>query len=165
MTSFTSTAQWVSGTEVADYLDSFFADRGWRIEPTTRHEERDLCMGDRHYYRGNEHYFVEYKSGIQTFYTGNVFLETISVDSQNKPGWVYTCQAHYIFYAALLNHKILVWLPDDLRSKIEMLKQLYTVTKTRKGQNKGYNTHGVIIPLADAENLFTRKIYETESEN
>lgn len=150
---FTSTPQWRSGEAVADYLDRFFRARGWEIKPTTRHEERVLHLGDRHYTRSDEHYLVEYKSGLQTAATGNVFLETVSVDSRSVPGWVYTCRADYLFYATLLNGSILVFEPEALRAQIEVLKRRFRVTRTRKGQNAGYDTHGVIVPLRFAEKL------------
>ncbi len=158
MTNFLDKPQWKSGSDVADFLDRFFGQRGWRIEPTTRHEERDLCLGDRHFRRENMHYTVEYKSGVQTFYTGNVFLETISVDTEAKRGWVYTCAADYLFYAALLNEKILIMLPEKLRAEIEALKAQFRTVKTGKGQNETYNTHGVIVPLDYAERFLTKQI-------
>lgn len=161
--SFLSKPQWKSGAEVAAFLDDFFSMRGWSIEPTTAHQERVLCLGDRRFTKGAQGYFVEYKSGIQTFYTGNVFLETVSVDSQGKAGWVYTCRADYLFYAALLNRKILIFKPDQLRAQIDLLKRQFRETATAKGQNKGYNTHGLLIPLAYAENQLASRIIEVQS--
>ena len=143
--------QFKSGKNVEAFLDEFFSRRGWNIEPTTPHEERTLNLGDRRYTRGDVTWLVEYKSGVQTFYTGNVFLETISVDSDGTPGWVYTCQADYIFYAAVLNDKILVLKPDTLRDEIEGLKTRFREVATSNNQNKGYNTHGVIVPLEYVE--------------
>jgi hypothetical protein len=147
MTKFTETPQWKSGMNVEAYLDRLFRSQGWNVSRTTPHQERVLCLGDRIYNMDDNRYFIEYKSGLQTAATGNVFLETISVDTQNKEGWVYTCKADYIFYATLLNHKILVFQPETLRKEIEGLKSKFRVVKTGKGQNKGYNTHGVIVPL------------------
>lgn len=158
MTKFLEKAQWISGEAVADFLDTFFRGRGWHITRTTQHEERDLYLGDRHYRKGNAEYLVEYKSGIQTFYTGNVFLETISVDSQHKQGWVYTCKADFIFYAALRNGKILVLVPAKLRAEIDGLRAKFREVATSKNQNEGYNTHGVIIPLAYVEDYLTEQI-------
>lgn len=147
----TSTEQYITGKEVEATLDDFFRGRGWQIIQTTKHQERTLCKGDRKFIRRDKVYFVEYKSGIQTYYTGNVFLETVSVDTTGAPGWVYTCQANFILYAALLNHKILVFRPPDLRDRIEGLKRIFPTKKTGKGQNQGYDTYGVIVPLAYAE--------------
>ena len=150
--------QFKNGKNVEAFLDDFFANRGWIIQHTTPHEERVLCLGDRFYTGKGRRLAVEYKSGIQTYYTGNVFLETVSVDAKSKPGWVYTCKADYLFYATLLNGKILVMIPDKLRERIETLKRNYPVVQTRHNQNDGYNTHGVIVPLAFAEKHLTEQI-------
>ncbi len=154
--------QFKRGKDVEAFLDDFFRFRGWYIEQTTAHEERVLCLGDRRFKKGSDVWNVEYKSGIQTFHTGNVFLETISVDTQSKPGWVYTCKADYIMYAALLNGKILVMLPQKLRDEIEGLKAKFRVAKTNKGQNKGYNTHGVVVPFDYAMKHLTAQIIEVQ---
>lgn len=140
-------------------MDEYLCGQGFSIRQTTPHEERVLCLGDREFTRAGRSFFVEYKSGIQTFYTGNVFLETISVDTGNKkPGWVYTCRADFIYYACLLNGKILVFLPDHLRAVIEGLKLKFREVPTGKGQNSGYNTHGLIIPLDYAEKHLAKEI-------
>ena len=147
----TDTVQFKTGKQVEAYLDQFFRARGFLIEPTTPNQERALCLGDRRFTKGENSFFVEYKSGIQTGYTGNIFLETVSVDSVSKPGWVYTCLADFIYYAALLNGKILVFRPEKLRQEIDDLKLKFREKKTSKGQNQGYDTHGLIVPLAYAE--------------
>lgn len=160
MQKFIDTPQFKSGDDVARFLDSYFGAK-YDIRPTTPHEERVLCLGDRHYTRkadSNLGFFVEYKSGIQSAYTLNIFLETVSVDTPCKPGWVYTCRADYIFYAALLNQKILVFRPGKLRAEIAELKTRFREVKTSKGQNDGYNTHGVIVPLDYAEKHLTEQV-------
>lgn len=149
--SITLTDQFKQGMHVEAFLDGYFTGRGYRVVPATAQQERVECKGDRCLHLGEKVHWVEYKSGIQTFYTGNVFLETISVDTANKPGWVYTCQADAIVYAALLNQKLLFFRPATLRANIEALKQRFPTVKTGKGQNANYNTHGVIVPLAIAE--------------
>lgn len=149
----------MQGKNVEAYLDAFFRYRGWTIRQATPHEERVLCLGDRRFSKGVENYWVEYKSGIQTFYTGNIFLETISVDRSNKAGWVYTCRADLILYAALLNHKILVFLPQFLRDSMPALKTMFREVSTKHKQNDGYNTWGVIVPFQYAlEHLANRVI-------
>ena len=144
-------AQFRRGKDVEAWLDTFFRARGWMIEQTTPHEERVLCLGDRRFSRGGQTFTVEIKSGIQTYYSGNIFLETISVDSQNKPGWLFTCKADVIMYAALLNYKILVFKPQQLRDKIAMLRSRFREVATSHHQNDGYNTWGLLVPLAVAE--------------
>lgn len=159
MQRLTDTPQFKSGDDVARFLDSYFGAE-YDIGPTTPHEERVLCLGDRVYTAraGGHKLYIEYKSGLQTAYTLNIFLETVSVDTPCKPGWVYTCQADYIFYATLLNHKILVFRPEKLRAEIADLKTKFKEVKTGKGQNETYNTHGVIVPLTYAEKYLAGKV-------
>lgn len=158
MAHLTDTPQFKNGADVARFLDLFWGSLNYVIRPTTAHEERVLCLGDREFTKSGLRFFIEYKSGIQTFYTGNVFLETVSVDTTNKPGWVYTCQADFIHYAALLNQKILVFRPEKLRGQIEALKCEFRIVKTSKNQNAGYNTHGVIVPLEYAERHLAEQV-------
>lgn len=159
MNNFTSTPQFESGDNVAVYLDIFFRVRGFTIGKTTPYQERVLCLGDRIFTKGDKSFYVEYKSGIQTAQTGNVFLETISVDTVCDPGWVYSSQADYILYAALLNLKILVFKPEKLRSEIGHLRKEFEIKKTDK-QNQNYHTHGVIVPLGYAEVHLAHKVIE-----
>lgn len=143
----TDTAQYAQGKIVEAYLDIWFGYHGWDIKQTTDHEERVLCIGDRHFSKGQEAYKIEYKSGLQTYITGNIFLETVSVDTDNKKGWVYTSHATFIFYACLFNHKLLIFRPETLRAKIDFLKTKFPEKPTGKGQNEGYQTWGVCVPL------------------
>jgi hypothetical protein len=156
--SFVNSPQFKSGMAVEDFLDKYFSNQ-FEIKKTTNHQERVLCLGDRIYKGNDKCFFVEYKSGIQTHYTGNVFLETISVDNPCKPGWIYTCQADFVLYAPLLDGMILVFKPDDLRKQIAELKTKFPEKSTGKGQNKGYNTHGIIIPLDYAKKLAAKIIH------
>ena len=150
--------QFHRGKAVEAFLDEFFRNDGWQIEPTTSYEERVLCLGDRHFARDGFRCLVEYKSGLQTAHTGNVFLETISVDTAHKPGWVYTCRADFIFYAALLNGKILIFRPNRLRAQIDALRRQFREVATCHHQNDGYQTHGLVIPLAFAEEHLASKV-------
>jgi hypothetical protein len=43
-------------------------------------------------------YYVEYKTDHRTHETGNVFIETMSVDTADKPGWAYTSGAQVLVY-------------------------------------------------------------------
>lgn len=159
MVNLINTVQFTNGKAVEAFLDEYFAGRGYSIRQTTPHEERVLCLGDREFSGAGFRFYVEYKSGIQSHFTNNIFLETVSVDTGNKkPGWVYTCQAHFIYYACLLDGKILVFVPNHLRAVIETLKLSFREVKTGKGQNQGYNTHGLIIPLAYAEKNLVKEI-------
>ena len=154
----TNKPQFTQGKKVEAFLDELFQHEGWTVCPMGGYDERVLHLGDRFFVKGTTVLKIEYKSGIQTFHTGNVFLETVSVDTQRKPGWVYTCQADFIMYAALLNGKILVFKPQALRDRIEYLKNKFREVKTSNHQNDGYDTFGVIVPLDYAERQLAEKV-------
>ena len=154
---FTDKDQFKHGKNIEAILDQYFTRKGWQIVEMTQREERVLCIGDRWFKKADSTYKIEYKSGIQTFHTGNVFLETISVDTENKPGWVYTSRADWIIYATILNGTLLVFKPDTLREKIEGLKATFREVSTKE-QNEGYKTHGVIVPYDFARQYLTIQV-------
>lgn len=158
MTALVDTQQFKTGKQVEAWLDTFFGGQGWLITQLSAHAERVQKLGDREFIKGEKRLFIEYKSGLQTAYTGNIFLETVSVDTTNTPGWVYTCKADFVFYACLLNHKILVFRPSTLRGQIEALKGMFKEVRTSKGQNADYNTYGLIVPLDYAERHLAEKV-------
>lgn len=147
-----------NGKDMEAWLDKFFRLRGWQITQTTPYQERVLYLGDRHFVKDGMHLLIEYKGDLKTAYTQNIFLETISVDSVQKPGWVYSCRADIIFYAALLNHKILVFRPEKLRQQIDGLKRKFPEVATQKHLNEGYNTHGLLVPFVYAEERLAEKV-------
>lgn len=152
--------QFQQGKAVEAYLDAYFRWRGWAIYPMSDYDERTLHLGDRYFVDEDQVLKVEYKSGIQTGYTGNLFLETVSVDARNIPGWVYTSQADYILYATLLNDRILVFRPQRLRAVIEQLRERFREVATSHNQNDGYDSRGVLVPLAWAEEHLADKVIE-----
>jgi hypothetical protein len=143
--------------DVEQWLDAYFARHGFQIEKTSAHQERVECLGDRIFTKNGKAQYIEYKSGIQTFYTGNIFLETVSVDSQNKPGWMFTCKADWIIYAALLNNIILFFYPPYLRENAEILRREFREVSTHN-QNETYKTWGLVVPLEKAKKLATKII-------
>lgn len=155
-----STPQFWRGKKVEEFLDEYFRWAGWGVYPMSPFDERVLHLGDRYFIQGQQVLKIEYKSGLQTAYTGNLFFETISVDTVNKPGWVYSCNADFIMYATLLNNKILVFKPTRLRAAIERLKAQFRVTRTSHNQNDGYNGYGVLVPLAYAEEHLAERVIE-----
>lgn len=159
---FVNSIQYKRGMDVEEFLDKYFVKAGYDIRRTTTHQERILCLGDRIYFKKERQWYIEYKSGIQTYYTGNIFLETISVDTPRnfREGWVFTCQADFIFYAALLNKVILIFRPRVLREMLTKLRSNFREVATSKNQNQGYNTHGLIIPIDFAcSNIASKNIF------
>lgn len=165
MTSITRLSQFKRGKDVEAFLDGYFRARGYRVRQTTAREERVLCLGDREITKNGQTFFMEYKSGIQTHYTRNIFLETISVDdpAHFRQGWIYTCRADAIVYATLLDGCLLIFDPTWLRERMPILKAMFPEIATSHRQNKGYNTHGLLVPFGWAKDNLASKVIQLPS--
>ena len=144
--------QFKRGKLLEAWLDDYFSS-SYKIERTSDHEERRQHKGDRVFRRRDNDrvpIYVEYKSGIQTAYTGNLFIETVSVDTAEAPGWLYTSQADLLIYATVLNGCLLIFRPWRLRQIAGHLKKRYREVGTSRGQNS-YTTMGLLVPFEDAE--------------
>jgi len=149
--SVTDTPQFRAGKLVEFLLDDYFRGRGWTVRILTASEERGLKKGDRELtHAERQPLLVEYKSGIQTLDTRNLYLETISVDRTGTPGWVYTCRADLLLYTIpnawdFIHWHALIFRPAVLRGAIAELERRHPARPTHD-QNRGYKTHGVVVP-------------------
>jgi len=91
-------------------------------------------------------YSVEYKSDTTAARTGNAFIETVSVDTSNKPGWAYSsCSQILIYYIP----------PLKIAYRFKTLEIKYFVNEWKKKYrlqpilNKGYKTIGILVPLSE----------------
>ena len=94
--------------------------------------------------RRRHRYTVEYKTDARAAATGNAFIETVSVDAEDKAGWGYTSCAQIVAYYVPPTHK--VYLAETMRIKHELPKWESSYP-TRSVPNDGYNTIGVLVPL------------------
>lgn len=126
-------------------LDMFFA--SWfDIESVTMAEERrgiDRLFVGR---KLDDPLAVELKTDTQAARTGNVFLETISVDREGKPGWVFTTQADALIYYM---HEDgggtgLIFDPADLRDSVYGWTRRYDV---KTATNRDYHSYGLLVPV------------------
>lgn len=135
------------GQDAEKFLDAHFSDK-FTIRDVTMEEQR----------RGIDRFFerkedgktisVEYKADWKAQGTGNAFVETISVDKENKPGWALYSQADYLLYYIPGPEVIYVMKPCDVREKLEGWTKRY---RKGKSPNKGYFTIGVLVPLMEFE--------------
>lgn len=129
-------------------LDAFFAGHGYRVARATRAEQRKGI--DRWLLKGEQRHSVEYKADSTAARTGNAFVETVSVDTACKPGWAYTSQAAYLVY--YIPPDGLVYLIRFPRLR-RALARWVTSYEERVIANEGYQTHGLLVPLAEFERL------------
>ncbi len=122
-------------------IDKFLIKEGYAPEAVSMEFQRRGI--DRYLTIGNERVPVEYKAETRVTDTGNYFLETISVDKDNKPGWVEYSEALYIIYYLPLEHKLFFVLLSDIKDNMAKWKELYPEKICR---NKTYNSLGIIVP-------------------
>ena len=87
---------------------------------------------------------VEYKTDFKTDKTGNVFLETVSMDINEKPGWAFTSIAQVLmYYVPGLNT---VFIADMLEIKSNIDRYI-SECGTLSVNNGWYKAAGVALPL------------------
>lgn len=92
---------------------------------------------------------IEYKTDWTAAKTGNAFVETVSVDRENKPGWAYSSQADRLIYYIPGDELIYIIAFAILRAQLAAWKKY----KTRSIPNDGYNTIGILVPLREFEHI------------
>ncbi len=120
-----------------------------RITPATRMQQSAGI--DRVWYlKDGRITTVEYKADDKAGRTGNAFVETISVDTANKPGWAVASAAILLAYLVTEPETIYLIAMDKLRAELPRWQRQY---RTTYAQNDGYRTHGVLVPLAEFERI------------
>jgi hypothetical protein len=140
------------GETVERDLDEHFA-QAYGIRRATMREQRTGI--DRVFTDGEGAVFkVEYKADWRAAETGNVFVETVSVDTQRVDGWAYTSRADWLVYAFPQERRYFLVRLGELREKLPEWLRTFPRGKAR---NATYHTHGVLVPLAEFETLAHHK--------
>lgn len=136
-----------SGQTHEHFLDEYC--RQWfEIREATYQEQRQgIDRGFTHKDNGALH-TVEYKADTTASRTGNAFVETISVDTANKAGWAYTSKADWLLYYLPQDGLIYFWEFAKFRLHLPRWVRQFP---TRAIPNKGYKTHGILVPLDEFE--------------
>lgn len=140
--------QLLRGEEAERQLDQHFADR-FLITPATREEQRQGI--DRIFTKrsSSQRYTIEYKTDWTAGRTGNAFLETVSVDTMNVLGWVYTSLAQWLIYYVPARRRLFIVRLSTLRAHIDSWIEHYGPEKAIP--NDGYFTRGIPVPLGELE--------------
>lgn len=121
-------------------LDKFFS-KWYSIRKASRKMQRTGI--DRIYQRNGKQILVEYKSDWTASKTGNVFVETVSIDTENRPGWAYTSQADILIYFLPDDDLVYMLRMKDIRDHLEEWAGKYP---EKSIPNRGYCTHGLPVP-------------------
>lgn len=95
---------------------------------------------------------VEYKADHMADRTGNAFVETVSVDSEGKPGWLWTTKADALVYYVHTDGGGYGYVidPAAMRRRGYKWTRRYPVKTV---SNREYHTYGVLVPLDKLERL------------
>ena len=131
-------------------LDQHFSQFNIEIRPATMDEQREGIDRFFTHRKTGKVDAMEYKADSLAGRTGNAFIETVSVDTTNKPGWAVASKARYLVY--LVTDPETIYLIDmrALHVALPVWKARYPV---RQAQNFGYRTHGLLVPLLELERI------------
>ncbi len=140
--------QLTKGEKSENKLDGFFS-QWYDIHPVDMDKQR---QGIDRIFTNKETGVVskiEYKTDWTAGKTHNAFVETVSVDTANKPGWAHSSKADYLFYYVPGDELIYIIKFAALRGRMHQWKGL----PTRQIPNNGYKTIGILVPLAEFEKI------------
>lgn len=143
--------QYAAGKRGEDRIDALLRPRGQLERASLADERRGI---DRFFTDDVGHrYSLEYKTDYVAQRTHNAFLETVSVDTAGKAGWVYTCEADFLLYYVPAD-EVLYWLrPEDVRHFVGHLTNRQRLVSV---PNRDYHTQGFVVPLRCLERLAVR---------
>lgn len=127
---------------------NFFTQFGWHIEKTGMTNGQRSGIDARMTRQGHEPISLEIKTDERTWTTGNAFIETVSVDTKNIAGWAYTSKANWLAYYLPQGGYFYLVRMSWLREQLPLWTQK---CRTVKVKNKGYYTHGLIVPIVAFE--------------
>lgn len=98
-----------------------------------------------------ERFSVEYKADRRAHDTGNVFIETVSVQKGNtieKLGWALTSTAQRLVYFIPGPNRVYILDMVDIR---DMLSKWGDTCKVATAENEGYVGKGLLVPITEIE--------------
>lgn len=151
-TTYQFTAQLQQGESYEAQIDAFFRSKFGTVKISTVDRATQRRGIDRVWYDATDGrtWTVEYKADSLAGKTRNAFIETVSVDTEQRPGWAYSSQASLLVYLVVDPQTIYVISMARLRRKLPRWTAAYP---TRQAANDGYNTHGLLVPLHELERI------------
>ena len=140
--------QFKEGKVAEAAMDNFFQ-QWYEITPVSRDAERKGVDRIFTHKDDGRKYVVEYKADSVAAKTGNVFVETVSVDTSNKLGWAYTSYAQLLIVYIPPKGDIFVCHMSLVKGLLPVWTKLYPL---KSSQNDGYKTWGVLVPLHEIRN-------------
>jgi hypothetical protein len=143
--------QLAKGQSYEELLDERFSELHI-IQPATPQQQRqgiDRVFRPRS--APHEVMYVEYKADQKAAKTGNAFVEIVSVDTTGRPGWAESSQADWLFYLVPgACEALYIIRMADLRRRLPEWRR---TCEQRRIPNEGYHTVGLLVPLAEFEQI------------
>lgn len=143
------------GDDGASILDAFFS-RDYHIEKTLLAVDKRGIDRVFIHRTSEKSYSIEYKTDLEAANTGNAFIEIVSVDATNTPGWAKSCLAQVL----------VLYIPDwhqgywirtlDIRARLKLWEGKYPV---KSSKNERYSSRGICVPLREIEVIARRKFF------
>jgi hypothetical protein len=93
-------------------------------------------------------YKVEIKTDFLAQKYGNIIIETVSVDTENIPGWALTSTSDIIIFYLWHKQEVLYFRTAHLKKMVAVWKGMYG--ETARIRNKNYHTIGIKLPCSEA---------------
>ena len=140
----------VNGTMGERAVYKFLMQQGYKIEDVTlqpQYWEKDIDYIVTNPQSGAQA-AIEVKCDSRMARTGNFFIETKNPRSQGGKGWLYFCQADFIYYLDSINEILYIFKTYQLK---EFIKQNQAYLKTRE-TNDGAQGYALKVEAAPIYN-------------
>jgi len=143
------------GQEIERLLDAYL-EPTYEIRPATVREQRQGIDRFLTHRETGETFSIDYKADWLAARTGNVFIETVSVDRTGAAGWALSSRADWIFYYLPQRARLYVLSMAEIVSSLPQWALIYRVATAEtpgSGSSDGYHSAGVLVPLAEIERV------------
>jgi len=155
-------AQLAVGADGEERVAQWLTGRGYRVSRVDDRDRQrrgvDLLVEPAD---GGDRVGVEVKTDRRAHATGNLFLETISVDGEGALGWLFRCEADWLVYLVAETGEALWYRPRDLFVAYWSWRQLAEV-RSAWVENEGYRSRGLCVPLTIARSVAASIAWVTE---
>ena len=142
-------------------LDMLFREF-YRIEPATLAEEKAFGF-DRTFTckQTGRRWTVEYKTDARAGDTGNAFIELVSNNKTDAPGWALHSVAQLLMYYVPPARKVFALDVNSIKDRLPAWEKEYPRAQV---VNHGYITEGLLVPLDEVEHWCARRVFDGRDE-
>lgn len=141
------------GEEGEEVIKAHFRKLGFAVRNASQTEQRngiDFFMKK----KDAGEFAVEVKTDMQAHHTGNIFVESVSVDKAGRTGWYGTARADILIYYIKFKNEFYFIPLHKLRALMRGVQTIkYRVVECK---NETYSSHGMLVPISEIERHFIK---------